>query len=67
MKIITINLPEKYLAGIRILNDLGIYASRSETIRVALKKFLSNELEFFEDLEEENFKLLAKHNSNKRN
>ncbi|MHA2474883.1 MAG: ribbon-helix-helix domain-containing protein [Promethearchaeota archaeon] len=34
MKIITINLPEKYLQAIQILNDMNIYPSRSEAIRM---------------------------------
>jgi Arc/MetJ-type ribon-helix-helix transcriptional regulator len=67
MKIITINLPEKYLEAIQILNDLGIYASRSETIRIALKDFLKDELEMYQDLEGETFKKLVKTNTNKRN
>jgi len=67
MKIITINLPEKYLEAIQILNDLGIYASRSETIRIALKDFLKDELDMYQDLEGETFKKLVKTNTNKRN
>ncbi|MGQ4874029.1 MAG: ribbon-helix-helix domain-containing protein [Promethearchaeota archaeon] len=60
MKIITINLPEKYLDAIQTLNDLGIYPSRSEAIRIALRDFLSKELKMYEELETENFKMLAK-------
>ncbi len=67
MKIITINLPEKYLEAIQILNDLGVYPSRSETIRIALKDFLKDELEMYQDLEAESFKKLVKTNPNKRN
>ena len=67
MQIITINLPEKYLAAIQTLNEYGIYPSRSEAIRIALKEFLSDELKMYEDLEEENFKIIAKSNSKKRN
>jgi len=66
MKIITINLPEKYLAAIQILNDLGIYPSRSEAIRIALRDFLSDELKMYQDLDEENFKMLVRSNTNKR-
>ena len=51
MKIITINLPEKYLSAIKILNDLGIYPSRSEAIRIALREYLYDE--------EKNLKLLG--------
>ena len=66
MKIITINLSEQYLNAIQILNDLGIYPSRSEAIRIALRDFLSNELKFYQDLDEENFKMLVRSNTNKR-
>jgi Arc/MetJ-type ribon-helix-helix transcriptional regulator len=66
MKIITINLPEKYLSAIQTLNDLGIYPSRSEAIRIALGDFLEDELKMFEDLEDESFKMLLRSNlSNK--
>ena len=64
MKIITINLPEKYLAAIQILNDLGKYPSRSEAIRIALKDFLDNELTMYQSLEEESFKMLVRNNAN---
>ncbi|MBN1803052.1 MAG: ribbon-helix-helix protein, CopG family [Candidatus Lokiarchaeota archaeon] len=62
MKIITINLPEKYLNAIQILNDLGIYPSRSEAIRIALDKFLTKELKMDKDLDEENFRALMNRN-----
>lgn len=60
MKIITINLPEKYLAAIQVLNDMGVYPSRSEALRVALKQFLSKELKFNSDLEPDSFKMLTR-------
>jgi len=60
MKIITINLPEKYLAAIQTLNDLGIYPSRSEAIRIALRDFLKDELKMYNDLEDESFKMLLR-------
>ncbi|MEA3248428.1 MAG: ribbon-helix-helix domain-containing protein [Nanoarchaeota archaeon] len=66
IKIITINLPEKYLAAIQVLNDLGIYPSRSEAIRIALRDFLSKELQFYQDLDESNFKMLARSNTKER-
>jgi Arc/MetJ-type ribon-helix-helix transcriptional regulator len=66
MKIITINLPEKYLSAIQILNDLGIYPSRSEAIRNALKDFLEDELKMYEELEDESFKMLIKSFLNRR-
>ena len=66
MKIITINLPEKYLSAIKILNELGIYPSRSEAIRSALRDFLKDELKMYEELEDESFKMLIKSFSNRR-
>ncbi|MBY8980074.1 MAG: ribbon-helix-helix protein, CopG family [Candidatus Lokiarchaeota archaeon] len=66
MKIITINLPEKYLEAIQTLNDLGVYASRSEAIRTALGAFLGDELKMFKNLEEETFKMLVRSNQKNR-
>ncbi|MHA1239445.1 MAG: ribbon-helix-helix domain-containing protein [Promethearchaeota archaeon] len=66
MKIITINLPEKYLEAIQTLNDLGVYPSRSEAIRTALSQFLSDELKMFQNLEEETFKMLVRSNQKNR-
>ena len=67
MKIITINLPESYLGAIQVLNDLGVYPSRSEAIRIALREFLSNELKMYKDLDEDNFKMLVRSNKDRRN
>jgi len=66
MKIITINLPEKYLEAIQTLNDLGVYASRSEAIRVALGQFLNDEIKMFENLEDKTFKMLVRSNQKNR-
>lgn len=66
MKIITINLPEKYLEAIQTLNDLGIYPSRSEAIRTALSEFLEDELKMFNNLEDNTFKMLIRSNKNNR-
>lgn len=66
MKIITINLPEKYLEAIQTLNDLGIYPSRSEAIRIALHDFLTDELKMYKDLEEESFKMIIRSKLNKK-
>ena len=63
MKIITINLPNKYLDAIQTLQDLGTIPSRSEAIRIALKDFLKNELEFYEDLDDETFKCIINENT----
>ena len=66
MKIITINLPEKYLEAIQTLNDLGVYPSRSEAIRTALRQFLSDELKMFNNLEDETFRMLVRSNQKNR-
>ncbi len=66
MKIITINLPEKYLEAIQTLNDLGVYPSRSEAIRTALSDFLGDELKMFQNLEDETFKMLVRSNQKNR-
>ncbi|KKL72195.1 hypothetical protein LCGC14_2087330 [marine sediment metagenome] len=67
MKIITINLPEKYLQAIQILNDMGLYPSRSEAIRIALGNFLDNELKMFKELEDDSFKMLIRSKSSNNN
>ncbi|MFW9970025.1 MAG: ribbon-helix-helix domain-containing protein [Candidatus Odinarchaeota archaeon] len=67
LKIITINLPEKYLQAIQILNDMGVYPSRSEAIRIALHDFLKNELKMFKDLDDESFKMVIRSKTNKNN
>jgi len=66
MKIITINLPEKYLEAIQTLNDLGMYPSRSQAIRTALSEFLDDELKMFDNLEENTFKMLVRSNKSNR-
>ncbi len=66
MKIITINLPEKYLEAIQTLNDLGVYPSRSQAIRTALSQFLDDELKMFNNLEEDTFKMLVRSTKNNR-
>ena len=60
IKIITINLPERYLAAMQSLQDLGKYPSRSEQIRVALHEFLTKELKMYKDLDPESFKMLMR-------
>ena len=49
MKVVTINIPKMWLELIAILTDSeeGMYPSRSELIRVALRDFLKKELRFF--------------------
>ncbi|MHA1932349.1 MAG: CopG family ribbon-helix-helix protein [Promethearchaeota archaeon] len=67
MKIITINLPEKYLQAIQILNDMGFLPSRSEAIRMALHDFLAKELKMYNDLDDESFKMLLRSRKTKIN
>ncbi len=45
MKIVTINVPESYIEAIdRLTGDRGLYPSRSELIRCAVREFLIKEL-----------------------
>lgn len=44
MKIITVKIPEIYVELIDELVRLGIYPSRSEAIRVAIRDFLRREI-----------------------
>ncbi len=60
MKIITINLPERYIQAIQSLQDMGICPSRSEAIRTALRNFLEEELKTFNDLETNTFKKIIR-------
>lgn len=46
MRIITVNLPVSYLKAIdRLTGQKGLYPSRSELIRVAMRDFLIHELD----------------------
>ena len=55
MKIITISLPDAYVEALEKLTaDLGIYPSRSEAIRTALRHFVNKELENAENIEKLN-------------
>jgi Arc/MetJ-type ribon-helix-helix transcriptional regulator len=46
MKIITINVPEAFLKQIEtLIGEKGLYPSRSELIRVAIREFLIRELD----------------------
>ena len=45
MKIVTVNVPESYLESIkRLIGEGGLYPSRSELIRCAVREFLIKEL-----------------------
>lgn len=50
MKIITINVPEKYLEAIEELSKRGKYPSRSKAVRDALEKLIKSDLEMYQDL-----------------
>ncbi|MBN2149894.1 MAG: ribbon-helix-helix protein, CopG family [Candidatus Lokiarchaeota archaeon] len=52
MKIITINLSEPHVKALQVLQDLGLYPSRSEAIRVAIRDFLQRELGFAQRFDE---------------
>lgn len=45
MKIVTVNVPESYIDAInKLIGENGLYPSRSELIRVAVREFLIKEL-----------------------
>ena len=68
MKIVTVNVPESYIDAInKLIGQNGLYPSRSELIRVAVREFLIKELKMAkkivkfneqpenDDFDEENF------------
>ena len=54
MKIITINVPDMFIDYFQCLLDIGLYPSRSEAIRVAIRRFIFDELKMSKKLLEEN-------------
>ncbi len=50
MQIVTCNLPSIYIDAIAKLTEQGLFPSRSEAIRVALRDFLKSELGMVESL-----------------
>lgn len=52
MQVITINLPELYVQGLKILTEAEIFPSRSKAIRQALTKFLEPELKHVQDIKD---------------
>jgi len=45
MKVLTCNLPEPFIEAMeKIVNEYGLYPSRSELIRVAIREFLKKNL-----------------------
>ena len=62
MKIVTVNIPESFLDSIeKLVGGNGLYPSRSELIRVAVRDFLLRELKMadnmakYKETEVENF------------
>lgn len=55
LKITTINIPDSYLKSFETLIKKGIYNSRSQIVREALKDFLVKEQQFAKDLDEGKF------------
>lgn len=45
MKMITVHIPERYLAALETLVDDGHFPSRSEAIRVAIRDLIRNEMD----------------------
>ena len=58
MKIVTINIPVQLLDVIQVLVNLGYYPSRSEAVRQALKRFLTEEDKMTTDMTPESFQAL---------
>ncbi|NVM35990.1 MAG: ribbon-helix-helix protein, CopG family [Candidatus Lokiarchaeota archaeon] len=51
MKIVTVNVPESYLDSIKkLVGENGLYPSRSELIRVAVRDFLLRELKMADNM-----------------
>ncbi len=51
MKIVTVNIPESYIDSIeKLVGGNGLYPSRSELIRVAVRDFLIRELKMANNL-----------------
>ena len=51
MKIVTVNVPESYIEAIkRLIGENGLYPSRSELIRCAVREFLLKELRLVKNM-----------------
>jgi len=51
MKIVTVNVPESYIDAInKLIGNNGLYPSRSELIRCAVREFLLKELKMAKNL-----------------
>lgn len=59
MKIVTVNVPESYVDAIKkLVGENGLYPSRSELIRVAVREFLLRELSIANNIEKYSEKAL---------
>jgi Arc/MetJ-type ribon-helix-helix transcriptional regulator len=58
LKIVTLNIPDQYLACIEVLVNMGYYPSRSEATRVAVKQFLDREDDMNKSLDPSEFSAL---------
>ena len=55
MKIVTVNVPESYIDAInKLIGENGLYPSRSELIRCAVREFLLKELRLAKNLPDYN-------------
>ncbi len=53
MKIVTCNLPEPFISAMeKLISEYGLYPSRSELIRVAVREFLIKELKVLDKFNE---------------
>ena len=53
MKIVTCNLPEPFISAMeKLISEYGLYPSRSELIRVAVREFLIKELKVLDKFSE---------------
>ena len=51
MKIVTVNVPESYIDAIeKLIGEDGLYPSRSELIRCAVREFLLKELKMAKNI-----------------
>jgi len=51
MKIVTVNVPESYIDAInKLIGENGLYPSRSELIRAAVREFLLKELKMAKNM-----------------
>ena len=58
MKVVTINVPDQYLDCLEVMVNMGIFPSRSEAVREALKQFLTREAVFNEGVVKQKFHAL---------